>query len=573
MTATEWRSFFIFTGIKLTMEKTIPPIISDKKPVDQLQADLFQRCEKFLERNQTKVICVFLLMSLVFSFFLFDIKISEGGDDASYIQRGWYFITKNKFPFYQGPLYPLVLAVPLALFGLNLLVLKLLSVLFTLGSIWFTYLAFRKRIPYVILFSLIFFLVSNSYIQYYASQTYTEAFFLFLQAVSIYFVMKVADSMPAVGQTVENRKISYSGFLWIGIFFTLLSLTKSIAVVCIIPVILFFIFYRNYKYAICTLMSFLIFKIAVELGIRIFYEGGSGQLQQMFLKDLHKPELGYEDFSGIIVRFFANAQHFISVSFYKIMHLRNDLADQPIGFLALMTAVVLVAIIIISYKKNRYIFLVGLYFIVLCASIFGGIQADNKQDRLVLIAMPFIFTIFIYGIYYLTVKFSIPRFYFLGFILIVLSINLFGTVKNSVKNVKVLNKNIEGDKYYGYTDDWVNFLRMSAYCADSLPKSSFIVSRKPSMSFIYGKGKEFYPVYVAFSTDPDTILAKFKDEKVTHIIRGYLRDDPKVNNGKITETIDCLLSPIMLKYPKKMTLIKQIGKSEPAYLYKINYEE
>src|SRR5690242_2694453 len=83
-----------------------------KKPATDSKEE-FWGLEKFLEKNQTKVVLLFLFVSLLFSFLLFDIKISEGGDDSGYIQRSWYFITRHVFPFYQGPLYPLVLAIPL----------------------------------------------------------------------------------------------------------------------------------------------------------------------------------------------------------------------------------------------------------------------------------------------------------------------------------------------------------------------------------------------------------------------------------------------------------------------------
>src|SRR5947208_2510459 len=123
-----------------------PPVKPAKKPSPPA-AEPFWGLEKYFEKNQTSAILILMAVSLIFSFLLFDIRISEGGDDSGYIQRGWYFITRHEFPFYQGPLYPLVLAIPLALFGINLVMLKLTSVIFALGALWFTYLAFRKRIP------------------------------------------------------------------------------------------------------------------------------------------------------------------------------------------------------------------------------------------------------------------------------------------------------------------------------------------------------------------------------------------------------------------------------------------
>ena len=65
--------------------------------------------------------------------------------------------------------------------------------------------------------------------------------------------------------------------------------------------------------------------------------------------------------------------------------------------------------------------------------------------------------------------------------------------QKSTYNQKVLAKNLRGNLYYGFTPDWQNFLKMSEWVGKNLPDSTVVVSRKPSMSFIYSKGKEFYP--------------------------------------------------------------------------------
>jgi hypothetical protein len=91
------------------------------------------------------------------------------------------------------------------------------------------------------------------------------------------------------------------------------------------------------------------------------------------------------------------------------------------------------------------------------------------------------------------------------------------------------------------------------------------------MSFVYGNGKKFYPVYSVFSTDADTIMSTFKKEGVTHIMVASLRRNPKKLDGYVINTIQRLLQPVAQKHPEKFILVKQIGDSEPAYLYQIKY--
>jgi hypothetical protein len=77
-------------------------------------------------------------------------------------------------------------------------------------------------------------------------------------------------------------------------------------------------------------------------------------------------------------------------------------------------------------------------------------------------------------------------------------------------NQKVLSKNLKGNLYYGFTPDWQNFLKMSEWVGKNLPDSTVVVSRKPSMSFIYSKGKEFYPMYRFPTEDADTLIARLE---------------------------------------------------------------
>ncbi len=68
---------------------------------------------------------------------------------------------------------------------------------------------------------------------------------------------------------------------------------------------------------------------------------------------------------------------------------------------------------------------------------------------------------------------------------------------------------------------------------------------------------------------PDTVLALFRDNKVTHVMLGSLRRNPNKVDGYIINTLHRMLQPVAQKYPEKVRLVKQIGDTEPAYLYEI----
>ena len=63
----------------------------------------------------------------------------------------------------------------------------------------------------------------------------------------------------------------------------------------------------------------------------------------------------------------------------------------------------------------------------------------------------------------------------------------------------------------------------------------------------------------------------WKKENVKYVIMPNLRQNPKKNNGRIINTIQRMLGPVVQKYPEKLKLLKTEGTDEPAYLYEINY--
>ena len=103
------------------------------------------------------------------------------------------------------------------------------------------------------------------------------------------------------------------------------------------------------------------------------------------------------------------------------------------------------------------------------------------------------------------------------------------------------------------------------------------------MSFVYGNGKKFFPVYKVIFTDtatgysnPDSVLQYFKRNKVTHVILASLRRDPNRADGNIINTLHRIFEPVGQKYPGVLRLVRQEpaedkSQIEPAYLYEINY--
>ncbi|MGQ0827681.1 MAG: hypothetical protein ACT4ON_04740 [Bacteroidota bacterium] len=553
-------------------EKHQAPLTKKAAVSKKQETGVLERLNNWFEKHDNKIFYTLLFCSTLFSLLLFDSKVSEGGDDSSYIQRAWSFLYEGKYPYYQGPAYPVFLSLFVKFFGLNVMPLKFVSVFCQLGFVWITYLTFRKRIPYTVLFALISFISFNHFIQYYASQTFTETFFLFVQSICLYLVFRIIDTINPASGWMESFKQNYLKWLLFGLLFVLLSISKSIAFVTIAGVVFYFLLNKNYKQAVYALIAFFAIRVIYQLiATSLFGPNDSDQLEMVLRKELYKPEAGHENFSGMVERFFNNFNTYISLHIYRILNFRSDNTSAIVPALSYISTIIFIIFTFISYKRNKFVFFSSIYMIVLCAGIFIGIQAANMQDRLIIIVMPLIFVVFFYGMYELVKRYLALQFMFVLFATVMMLITIGKSTTRAKENITALKKNLSGDIYYGYTPDWVNFLQMSKYCADSLPDSAQVLSRKPNMSFIYANGKKFIGQYWVTTTNADSVLMVWEKQKVKYVILGSIRMNPKKNNGRYINTIHRMLQPVAQKYPEKIKLIKAIGEVEPTYLYEINY--
>jgi hypothetical protein len=94
--------------------------------------------------------------------------------------------------------------------------------------------------------------------------------------------------------------------------------------------------------------------------------------------------------------------------------------------------------------------------------------------------------------------------------IIILSIIVLSTGISTIQKVKshriILKKNLAGDTFYGFTPDLKNYLAISRWASENVPENVKIGARKASMSFVYGNGREFYPIYKVPFTATNEIL-------------------------------------------------------------------
>jgi hypothetical protein len=438
----------------------------------------------------------------------------------------------------------------------------------------------------------------NWYSLTYASLTYTESFYLMFQGVFLIILFKHIERTE--NPDFSAFKLIWSKWLLLGLILFTLFFSKTVGLGAFIAIAFFYLINKQYKNSIYTIISFGVIASLIELIKRLLWGSKVSQFSQtniLYLKDAYDPSKGTEDFAGFIDRFFGNSIIYLSGRFWEILGFRGEDSGFS-GPLTLFTVALIIFGVITAYRhRQKFILSSSLYFIVLLCITFLVLQTSWGQGRLVMVYVPLILISIFYGIYRIFEKNNIKGyqiFYFL-LVFIFIFVNFKTTMGKISKNIPIVKKNlIKGDKFEGYTDDYKNFLKLSEYCADSLPKGSLVISRKAPMSFVYGNGMEFFPVYKANGPkDADSLLLFLKSKKVTHVILANLRINPKMSGDlvsiptegmpeiylayldydkkSIINSVHNFLSPLVQKYPEKFKLIKVMGNDEEALLYKIEY--
>jgi hypothetical protein len=556
--------------------------VTKAKVAPKKSSDTFIRLENWFSSNNKKVFYTLAFLSALFSLLFFNARISEAHDDALYIEAGWRYV--NEFPTYfytqNAPLYPLFLGVLTKIFGTRLIIFKLFSVLFNFFGFILFYKSFEKRIPYLIFIPVAVFVAINHLIMYYASMTFTEALYFFLQGLFFFYATKVLD---LVGKENVDFKKQWKVWLMLGLSMFLISTCKSSAIVVVPAALLFFMVEKNWKALGVTLASYLSFKILYEAAVRVIWGAQNqfkGQGKILLQKDPYDKSQGEEDLAGFVQRFFDNCELYLSKRFFQILGWREENSVEVYGMLAFILILITLTGLFLVYKHNKkQLLLFGIFIGAQILLSFVILQARWDQARIILINMPIMLILMFYVFYHFTHKAGIGKLLYLVVAVLLVGSVALSSIKRATANVPIVKKNLKGDKYYGYTPDWQNFLKCSEWCADSLPKESLVASRKAPMSFVYGKGKKFFPVYSVVKKDsiteqsnPDSALAYFKQNHVTHVMLGSLRIDPSKNTGQIINTVHNILAPIANKYPQKIKLVHtEGGEIEPAYVYELRY--
>ncbi len=497
----------------LSLKKT-----TSKKPEQEKLPEywVFPKLDKVLSKRLELIFYVSIVITVIIGAKLFDLKVSEGGDDSGYIVAAMDFIKGKSFPTWHGSFYPIFLSPFLAIFGINLFVFKLLSLICIVLHLTFFHYTFRKYISPTFLSVIYLILAVNSHLLYYASQTYSEALYIMLQMLGVMLALIIIEkhNKNDLKYQLSNWKI----WLLLGFVVLLIAQTRNVGLALLLSIVFVFAVNKKFYLALSGIVAYAAFSLPLRIYKAVAWNINEGsanqQFQTMFLKNPYNPTAGTEDFNGMITRFFENVEIYLSRHLPIILGLRpEDSTDKNI-LLAILISALLLTVFVVSFKKNLKIFFVATTTIGGIVATFITQQVFWGQSRLILIFMPFILIMVTWLVMQLA---SIKKYNYIKIIMLVfLGLVLFKTLAVSIDKIddhkKDLKKNMKGNMYAGFTPDWENFLRMSEWASKNLPDSARIGSRKPSMSFIYGNGGDFFGLYKFLMYDVQELLSAIKEK-------------------------------------------------------------
>jgi hypothetical protein len=481
-------------------------VIPDKQGITGKIDDFFNKYEK-------SFVLLSMVLSTLMCFLLFDVKVSLSGDDCDYIIAAGDFWKHFIYPGHHAPLYPIIISPVIGIFGVNLFLLKFLSAIFTVASLWLFYKSFQKIIPATVLIPALLLVSINPYVMFFASYTYTEPFFLLIQALFFYLFSRYFWK-----STEEyTLKKDWKKYVLIALAIFCVGLTRTIGFSVIGVIIIYLLIERRWKDMIFITCAFAIIFGSFSLMKPIIWPNAAGvqSFEALFARNPYNTALGAEDIPGLMTRIVDNSHIYLSGFLYKYFGLRSssDMPMKDLPILSLLSYTLFAVSLIVVFRKNKPLMFTGLYAGVLLFMSFLLLSKIWAQDRFIMVYYPYTLLFLIGGFYYIFTSTPLKKISFI-YPLILASL-LIGTsihAKNRAgRNIPVLQQNILGNDLYGLTPDWENFIKMSRWADENLEKDAVIVSRKPSISYVY-TGRDFYGLYNVPIVNINTIEKQIQEE-------------------------------------------------------------
>ncbi len=426
---------------------------------------------------------LFVVIYLVLSVLLFNPRLFTGGDNASYIilaesivsGKGYRDIhlpdepQHTKFPF--G--FPLLLSLPMFLFGSNFIVLKFFILLTGICSIFFLYKISEMLLGNRVILHIPLYL-SLPLLLAYNSRILSEVPFICFSLGAIYLFMKARE---------RGALFYYLSF----VLATYSFLIRTSGITLVTAMVIFLLIKKEYKHLLVFL--FIFSAVAIPWYIR---SAGIPQeqsyIEQLIAKDPYQSLLGRAGITDYALRMWRNIVFYLTKVIPKTL-LPVLVSEIPLG----IVGVVLLIFVSIGFvSRLREISVIELYFTIsLCILL---LWPDVWSSDRFLLPIVWILSLYvIMGIYRVAkrIHFTHLPCVFVALV-VILNAVVIGISTQSALSIRA--EFAKGDKYFGYRPDWQHYFEVIEVIKERIPRDKVIMARKPEFVYVVAGNKSFrYP--------------------------------------------------------------------------------
>lgn len=453
------------------------------------------------------LLMLFLVAYTLLSLLLFNPRLFTGGDNASYIilaesivsGKGYRDIhlpdepQHTKFPF--G--FPLLLSLPMFLFGSNFIVLKFLVLLTGVCSIFFLHKIGEMLLGDRVMLLMPLYL-SLPLLLAYSSRILSEVPFVCVSLGALYFFIKARQ---------QKRYFYYLAFV-----FAIYSVfVRTIGITLVAALMVGLLINREYTYFFIFVgMSVLAFLPWQIRNARIPQEWS--YIDQFIAKDPYQPLLGRAGIADYALRIWRN------IGFYFTKAIPKTMLHVITSEIALVFAgLVLIVLVSVGFiRRLRKVSVIELYFVI-NVSILLLWPDVWSSDRFLLPVISILSLYFIAGICWLATKIHLPVLPY-ALVAAIAIPNAYVIGINAKHMVTIRERFIAGDRYAGYRDDWRNYFHVIDAVKTHVPKDKVVMARKPEFVYVVAGNKSFrYP----FTEDRERVKQAIRQSDYIIIDRFY----------------------------------------------------
>ena len=441
----------------------------------------------------------------------FDPKLHTGGDNALYILLSesirtvgdGYSTTIEPGPAVSHttvpPGYPLLLATIGALFGRNIVLLKLLSLALTAGSVWIFCLFARDRArdrggPYPWLPLASAFAVSPLIIDY-SHWILSEAPFVFFVMLSLLFLQRES------GQR-EDRTF------WLALLASVASFyIRSVGALLLVAASVGYLVRRQWRKFLIHGLAGGAMTIPWLIRNRLVAGTASPYLEQFSLVSIYDPEAGYLDLMGRAGRVIDNAWLYATRELPRaLVGSDSSWAMHPvIGAIAVVVCVLALVGLVQALRKRPGALE---FFFVLTIAAISMFQSAANDVRYLVPLLPLILVYTIDGAVAVAeaARRRVPRLRVLPAALAgtLVAMALLSASARIPRNVDMLSRYSAGDRYADYHPVWRHFFEAAEYVRGDTPEDAVVTVRKPRLfRLLTDRRTRVFP----FTVQRDSVLA------------------------------------------------------------------